>query len=248
MNSHSDDYGTARADFHDAVSELVRMSATIGGSPSKNGRQYWSSVLAAKMTLNAMTLDKIVPRVASAGSEDLWDISSIAALVRVFAESYLLFHWLCVETETTELWDFRITALTIADNRARYRLTQEVEGEPEPSEFTNAQENLAKHLDTIGLFHGLSPQRQKDLRKGAKSPFVQDDVLDRLNLDRGMFRRFYRYLSSFVHTGTVSFFRVEEHGRGNGEFNEYEATMVLGCLHFMIELLQCVVREMRRLH
>lgn len=242
------EYDAVRASFHKAVGELVRLSTTLRGAPSENGRQYWSSVLAAKMALTSMTLDKIVPRHASTQSRDLWDIGSVAALVRVLAENYLIFHWLCVETETEELWKFRITVLTIADNRARYRLAQENESEPEPVEFVKAQAKLAELLTAMAMFQALPQRCQTELLKGTKSPFVQDEVVDCLEINRDTFRKLYRYLSSFVHTGPVSFFRVEEHGRGNGEYNEYEATMVFACLHFMVDLLQAAVRNLNKLH
>lgn len=241
-------YAASRKAFSAAVGKLARRSAHLGGTPSQNGRQYWSSILAAKLVLTALTLDKIVPRTASPGTDDLWDLSSIAALVRVLAENYLLLHWLCVETEDSDLWQFRITAMTLVDNRSRYRLTEEVEGVPEPEVFVTAQRDLADHLAKTQAYQTLPASRQRELLKGAKLPFIHDDVVEQLGLDRENFRRFYRYLSAFVHTGTVSFFRVEEHARCNGEFNAYEAGAVQGCIEFASLLISRTARDLRAIH
>jgi len=241
-------YAASRREFSATVGKLVRRSANLGGTPSRNGRQYWSSILAAKLALTAITLDRIMPRTAAPGTDDLWDLSSIAALVRVVAENYLLLHWLCVETEDADLWQFRITAMTLVDNRSRYRLTEEVEGTPEPDVFVTAQKDLGDHLAKTQAYHALPASQQREVLKGAKLPFIHDDVVEQLGLDHENFRRFYRYLSAFVHTGTVSFFRVEEHARCNGEFNTYEAGAVQSCMEFASLLISRTVRDLRAIH
>ena len=241
-------YAASRDRFSRAVGKLVAMSAYLNGTPSNHGRQYWSSILAAKLTLSAMTLDKIIPKVASPASKDLWDLSSVAALVRVLAENYILLHWLCVETADQDLWLFRFTALTIVDNRSRYRLTEEVEGEPEPEAFASAQQALAEHLSTTQNFQNLTPAQQREVLKGTKMPFIQDEVVERLEIDRDEFRKFYRYLSAFVHTGTVSWIRVEAQGRSNGEFNGYEAGAMQSCMEFAGLLIVRAVKDLRAIH
>jgi hypothetical protein len=242
------DYAASRVRFQRAVEKLVALSAHLNGTPSGHGREYWSSILAAKLTLSAMTLDKIIPKIASPASKDLWDLSSVAALVRVLAENYILLHWLCVETEDQDLWLFRFTALTIVDNRSRYRLTQEVEGQPEPEDFVSAQQALAEHLSATQNFQKLTPSQQKELLKGLKTPFIQDEVVERLEIDRDDFRKFYRYLSAFVHTGTVSWIRVEDQGRCNGEFNAYEAGAIQTCMEFAGQLIVRAVKDLRAIH
>lgn len=241
-------YEEARNEFDRLVGELVAHSVGYAGTPSANGRQYWSSVLLAKVTLTCMTLNSLVPRIASESSREIWDLGSIATLVRGIAENYFLMHWLCVETEDEALWAFRIALLQLVDNRARYRMIDEIEGEPEPEAFLTAQRSHADHLATMGLWNQIEPKRQKELLKGDKLPFIQDDIVDKLEVDRLSFRRLYRYLSSFVHTGTISFFRAEKQGRGNGEYNSYEANSILVCMVFANMVLSALLADMRAIH
>lgn len=241
-------YRDARKRFHVAVRNLVALSANLGGTPSHHGREYWSSILLSKMTLTSMTLDKIIPKVGSAKSTELWDLSSIAVLVRALAENYLLMFWLCIEPEDEQTWQFRITALTIADNRARYRMTAEVEGQSEPMDFVKAQRTLADKLTGNALFQQLNAGAQRDILKGNKAPFIQDDVIECLKIDRANFRSLYRYLSAFVHTGTISFFRMEQHQRGNGEFNDYDALAVIALMEFSILAVEAAIVDVKRLH
>ncbi|MDR6624507.1 DUF5677 domain-containing protein [Caulobacter segnis] len=238
-------YAGSRERFSRSVGKIVALSARMNGTPSGHGRQYWSSILAAKLTLGAMTLDKIIPKIASPASKDLWDLGSVATLVRVLAENYILLHWLCVETEDQDLWLFRFKALSIMDNRSRYRLTQEVEGQPEPEEFVSAQKSMAEHIAVTRNFQALTASQQKEILKGLKTPFIHDDVVERLEIDRDDFRKFYRYLSAFVHTGTVSWIRVEDQGRCNGEFNTYEAGAMQACMEFAGRLIDRAVKDLR---
>lgn len=248
MKERPKGYAEARERFRRAVEKLVTMSVRLNGTPSTHGRQYWSSILAAKLTLSAMTLDRIIPKVASPASKDLWDLSSVAALVRVLAENYILLHWLCVETEDQDLWLFRFTALTIVDNRSRYRLTEEIEGHPEPEAFTSAQQALAERLSATRTFQDLTPSQQREVLKGTKMPFIHDEVVDGLEIDRDEFRKFYRYLSAFVHTGPISWIRIEAQGRSTGEFNTYESGAMQTCMEFAGRLLTRAVKDLRTIH
>jgi hypothetical protein len=250
MTEIAEQYHETRKALHEAVAALVDLSVSLAGSPSEHGRQYWSSILLAKMTLTAMTLDRIVPERCSSNAEDLWDLTAVAALVRVLAENYLLLHWLCVETEDEALWQFRITAMTLVDNRSRYRMTAEVEGETEPADFQSAQQALGETLSAMPLFQALEAGCQKDLLRGNKSPYIHDDVVESLDLDfdRHTFRRLYRYLSAFVHTGTTSFFRMEAHGRGNGEFNDYDASAMTACAGFAHQILRGAASGIERIY
>ena len=155
--------------------------------------------------------------------------------------------WLCVETEDEDEWDFRITALTIADNRSRYRLTQEIEGSEEPEEFKAAQVKLGDRLSGTDRYKRYDPKKQRELLRGTKMPFIQDDVIGRLQMDQPDFRRMYRYLSSFVHTNTISFFRMADHDRGKGEFNTYEAATMSGILMFAAHVIERAIEDVNGL-
>lgn len=248
MSAGLKDYRTSRRLLHAAIEDLVGLSASLNGTPSRHGRDYWSSLLLTKLTLTSMTLDKIVPKTEGKNNKELWDLTSIAALVRILAENYLLLFWLCTKTRDRALWDYRITLLTIADNRSRYRLTAEVEGEPEPDDFLAAQRNLGEQLAQMPLFQVLAPKRQRELLRGDKMPFIQDDVINSLEIDSLSFRRFYRYLSSFVHTGTISFFRMEAQGRGQGESNDYEANAILVAMEFARMVLHAAKLDIEKIH
>lgn len=242
------DYDEARQELERLIGEMIELSATIAGTPSGGYRPYSASVLLTKMTLSCLTIDKLIPKIASPQSDELWDLGSIATLTRTIAENYFLLHWLCVETEDEALFELRISLLRIVDNRARYRMLYEVEGEAEPADFLASQKTHADRLATMELWHQIDPRRQKELLKGKNMPFIHDDVVEKLDLDRKTFRSHYRYLSSFVHTGTISFFRVEQQRRGDGDYNDYERDAILVCMMLLIMIVTATVDDMRKIH
>ena len=229
LNSEQD-YNNVRRVFHDSVEQVVLRSVSLNGTPSVHGRQYWGSILLAKLAVTGMTVDQLAPTLIGKRSKFAWDLSSIATLVRTIAENYLMFYWLCVETENDDLWHFRFALLSVVDNRSRLKLTADMEGSSEPEDFLNAQLRLAMKLRSMPLFQALPEKRQRELLKGDRLPFIQDDVMNALPLDRTTFRKLYRYLSAFVHTGTISFFRNEQNKRGDGERNWYDMVAIGGAL------------------
>lgn len=241
-------YKDARHRFGLEVNKAAGLSTKLNGSRSNHGREFWSSILFAKLVLSALTVNKILPNRPSRSSRELWDLASIATLVRGMAENYLMLYWLCTETENADLWDLRITLLTMCDNRARYRMTAELEGEPEPTDFANAQFNLSQHLWKNSLFTALPENRKKSLIKADKFPFIQDEVISCLVVNKDLFRRYYRYLSSFVHTGTISFFRMQEQRRGGGEFNDYDANAMGGAMELAILALKGATVDVKSIH
>lgn len=240
-------YQDAREAFGQAVNDLVGLSVNNEGTPSRHGREFWAFILVSKLAITSMTLDKIAPKSIEPDSSELWDLSSVSTLARVLVENYLMLVWLCVETEDQDEWAFRITAFTIVDNRSRFRLTKEVEGEEEPDDFKTAQAKLGDRLSGTDRYKGYDPKKQRELLRGNKMPFIQDDVIGSLQMDQPEFRRMYRYLSSFVHSNTISFFRMADHNRGKGEFNTYEVATMSGILMFAAHVIERAIEDVNEL-
>lgn len=241
--SHTEqEYAVSRKRYHKNTNNLVNYSVSINGTKSGHGRQYWSSILLSKMALSAMTINRLIPDPKRRNGQ-LWDLASLATLARGLCENYIMMRWLCFPIDDEQIWKFRIALMTVVDNRSRFRMAVEQEVVPEPEDFKVAQAGIAKSLFEMPLFQSLPDKRKKELLKGDKLPFIQDDVIQSLPIDRESFRRYYRYLSAFVHTGTVSFFRVAEHGRGNGEKNPYEVAAIGGIMDFCSMILEVSILD-----
>ena len=168
-------------------------------------------------------------------------------LARAMAENRLMFVYLCVQPNTNEEWQFRKTVFNIIDNYSRRRMIVDAERDPDQAAYDEAQANLRAQLEAMPIFQTQNEVRRRALLRGDQLPYIQDDLIGWLELERGEFRAFYRYLSSFVHTGTISFYRMAEHGRGNGEENDYDRGMISGILDFAAFILSATSHEMAEL-
>ena len=235
--------------YRSGLSEVIKVAAILSYNISEEkpdtGRQYWSSVLFTKLVISSITLKEICP-VRSKKSH--WDFSSVAGIARSNAELWLFFVWLCIETEEDEEWYYRIRVFRLMDNKARFRLMEETGGDPKEAEFLQRQVEIKQELDLNNIFRSLSDKRKSEIMRGDKNPYIQDDILDRIGQDKKKFRGYYRYLSSFVHTGPVSVFRMQEHNRGNGAENPYDRAAISAAILFSTSILAACTDQMMALH
>lgn len=241
-------YRTAYEDYVVSLDEAVRISVELNGTPSSHGRQYWSSVIFTKLVVSGMSIRRLVPPGTPIRADELWDLASAACLARAFAENVLTLQWLCGDDLGEDVWQFRIIAMQIMDNRARFRMIHEPFGTAEPEDFLRAQASLESKISCTDYFKTLPLKRQAEILKGNKSPFIHDDVLYSLSFDRASFRAFYRYLSAFVHTGTISFWRMSDAGRGDGSDNLYDIQAITAILQFCSELNESAKKIIRGVH
>jgi hypothetical protein len=94
----------------------------------------------------------------------------------------------------------------------------------------------------------LPPSKQKELLKGDKDPFTQDEILERMGEDRAAFRGYYRFLSAHTHTGPISFYRMAEHGRGTGIENRIDKAWTASALSIAGKFLKRASEDMLRIY
>lgn len=239
------DYLQYRSDLAKIIKVSVTLSYNIGGTKSNTGRQYWSSILFTKLVLSSITMKDICPFSSKKGH---WDLATISGIARSNAELWLFFIWLCVDTEDDEEWYYRIRVFWLMDNRARFRLMEETGGDTQEAEFLRRQIEIRQELDHNRIFQSLSDKRKAEIMRGDKNPYIQDDILDRIGEDKKKFRGYYRYLSSFVHSGPISIFRMQEHNRGNGNENPYDRTAISAAILFSTAILAACTDQMMALH
>jgi hypothetical protein len=189
------------------------------------------------MVVTAMSIQVLTPELRPNAH---WDFSAVASITRNLAECYL-FYFLCADNVPLVEKDARIILLNLHDNASRRKLFRELS---EPDDAEAAADNAEVHNDLVRKFKanaylsGLPEKRQKELIRGEKTPFVQDDMVERTNMDKPNFRFLYRLLSNHTHTGPVAFYRMAEHGRGRGFQNRQDTFYIAVALDFASDLLR----------
>lgn len=224
-----------RRDLRPKLNRAKMLSRGCGGIPAKNGRTYWATVLFTRMTVISSSILELVPRDEK---KDTWDGASICALTRNLAECYLWMFFLATDSVSDEEHEARIYMMYAHDNRGRERIMEEALEDANLAEYySRVREQIAGKLNANIFFKALSDKRKKELIRGDKTPFVQDDLLDRMGVDRSYFRVVYRVLSAQTHSSPVAFYDVLTVGGGTGTAHEQEMRHIGSALEFAIQLL-----------
>jgi len=228
-------YNLFRSRFRIQHKRAVQISKGAGGLISKSAREYWASVLFTRFAVTTGSASCLLP---SAEPRAHWDFSAFASIVRNLVECYLLFYWLCVEPVSEEQAEARLVLLDLYDHGARRRL------------FANSQEpdlvqaDLVRRFEENIILTALPEKRKRELLRGDKLPFVQDNIVDAMGDDRTQFRFLYRFLSQHTHTGPIAFYRMSEHDRGRGVESQAEKQYFVIVLDFAIDLVQSASADM----
>jgi Family of unknown function (DUF5677) len=233
------EYKKARRNFAAEVLRARRISRGAGGIRSETVQHYWASVLFTRMVVTAMSVQMLTPELQP---DTHWDFSAVASISRNLAECYLFFYFLCADDVAQVEKDARVILLNLHDNASRKNLFGEL-GEPDDDVEAAAvkaevHDDLVRKFNANAYLSGLPEKRQKELIKGERTPFVQDDMIERTKMDKRNFRFLYRFFSNHTHTGPVAFYRMAEHERGRGFQNFRDTYYTAIALGFASDLMR----------
>lgn len=232
-------YAEARTAFAQAVSRAERVSLGSGGIASPTAQHYWASVLFTRMVVTVKSIQMLVPDWKPRAH---CDFSAIASITRNLAECFLFYFFLCIDDVPQIEQDARIILLNLHDDGSRGRLMGEIDLSEPDEETIKARAEVRDDLETKfkanAYLAALPEKRQRELLRGEKTPFVQDDVIERTSFDKKHFRMLYRLYSAHTHTGPIAFYRMGEHGRGHGFMNPHDAKNIAFALEFATELMR----------
>ena len=225
-------YWQARNELELTMRRAVAVSK--GAANRKAGeRCFWASVLYVRLVVTGKSALVLAPKISvPKGEDEHWDYSSLASLTRNVVECYLLFFWLTVENVTDDERHMRINLTHLRDNETRKRMMADFGHSPEKlSGFDWHRGYLTERIKSQDAFKALDEKRQRELLKADRAPYVQDDLVAKLGLNRSEFRGYYRYISSHTHTDPLSFYRMAERGSGTGVKNPVDMKYMASALN-----------------
>ncbi|MCE7798198.1 DUF5677 domain-containing protein [Sphingobium sufflavum] len=199
-----------RQEFRNIINRGKKVSRGSAGIFVNENRLSYASLLFTKIIVNALTIEKLLP---DCRPKEHWDFSSVASLTRNLAEAYLWYYWLCQDEVDPDVRQGRFILLYCHDHGSRARIFP-----AEAAEYDQAEvmADLTARFDGNAYLRTFDPRQRREALKGHKTPFIQDEVLERMGADKEAFRLGYRFFSQHTHTGPMSFFRMIEHDRGAG--------------------------------
>lgn len=225
------EYLKYRRIFRNAIKRAIRVSRGSGGIFVETNRLAYASILFTRITVLSKTISTLLP---DCKPREHWDCSSVASLARNLAEAYLWYYWLCEDDIDETVRQGRFILMHCHDRGSRIRMFGELG--PAPDDHV-VMDDLISKFDSNSYLRSFGEKARKDALKGYKTPFVQDDIIERMGTDKSAFRFLYRFFSQHTHTGPIAFMRMREHDRGTGVETAHEKRYMILATLFAFEIL-----------
>ncbi|WP_421847325.1 DUF5677 domain-containing protein [Novosphingobium sp.] len=225
------EYLLHRRIFRDAIKRAARVSRGSGGVWVETNRLAYASLLFTRITVLAKSISVLLP---DCKPKEHWDFSSVASLTRNMAEAYLWYYWLCEDDVDEDLRQSRFVLMYCHDHGSRGKMLGEI---IPPADDKIVMDDLVARFDANPYLRRFSDKARREALKGHKTPFVQDDVIERMGVDKVGWRFIYRLFSQHTHTSPVSFMRMIEHDRGTGVETAHEKQYIIIAMQFALGVL-----------
>lgn len=238
-------YRETRKGLLETERRAENISRGAGGIKSETAQHFWASVLFTRLIVTFKSISILTPELKPSAH---FDFSAVASLTRNLAECYLFFFFLCVDDVSQAEKDARIIMLNLHDDGSRSRMLGELKDDAHVEDFEAkrqlVRDDLKAKLEANDYLSQLPEKRKREILKGEKTPFIQDEVIDRTKLDKNDFRFLYRFFSNHTHTGPVSFYRMTEHDRGYGFPNRLDEGYMTLAMSFATEMVGLAIEDM----
>jgi hypothetical protein len=201
--------------FEGIMMFLSLISSKITGRPMSLSHSLASGML-GKICITAMSTQALYR-----GHEDkrlpFLDHSSVAVLCRTIIETSIMY-WYLMEEVSEEEWEFRVHVMKIHDTASRVRLFKRMNADVANNQRA-ALQALRDRLAAMQLFQKRSAQQQQKML-GGELIYVNGmrSVVESMNFDEEYFDSVYNYLSAYVHSTPLSYFRDSDYHDFNQVF------------------------------
>jgi hypothetical protein len=247
MTTAPDEYKDSLVNLTQALIDSVSTSQACSGLPSNGPREYWASVLFARLCGFGISILRLTPESVASPKLAIYDFPSVATLTRSLFECYLTFGYLSNSSLTSEEFSFRLFLTQLHDCHRRPKILAKITGLIEDERFFEQAKVLRRDLEQNAVFKSLPEKlRQKLLRGDTSCHLTQDELLAEKGMDVSSLRGMYEFLSSQVHSFPFAYLYTPHHvNRGTGRPNEVERRYIGSTAKFAASILSNATNEMR---
>lgn len=224
-------YRDIKKQFRESIRRAIRVSRGSGGILVDGNRLAYASVLFTRICVRARSLEILLP---DCKPDAHWDFSSVASLTRNLIEAYFWYFWLCEDEIDEDVRQGRFILLYCHDYGSRGRLWPDPQRDEEQADVLN---DLVQRFDANSFLQTYSPAERREALRGHKTPFIQDEILERMGVPTEQFRVLYRFFSQHTHSGPISFFRSRDLDMGAGAETVQEKRYMIMALTTALDIL-----------
>jgi Family of unknown function (DUF5677) len=131
----------------------------------------------------------------------VWDIASLATLVRSVIDSYYVFFYLTIDECSEDEVDFRYFLWNYHAEKQRIDMLKRMKSEnPIIDQILKNIENLKSNLLSNKFYNSLGTDTKKKIRKGKIGILLTNTELSkRAGIDPDYYKSTFNYLSAYVH-------------------------------------------------
>lgn len=213
--------------FDATLCEAIAVSQAQAGRYTDVNVGYGSRVF-AKICSHGTAMIRAAPlsRWVSSESEN-WDFNCVAGHARAILEGCLLFNNLIKKPGSEDELSARINILHLNDCTRRIELMRDIDGTDQIPGLEGQQRELQTRLEHNKYFQSLPVATKNRCLKGKNLTIeTRDEGLAELGFSKGEFDGIFDLLSQHTHILPLSFYRMENNGRGTGLENNADRSYI----------------------
>ena len=219
-----------------AVCEASAVSSAVGVRQADSNVAYATHIF-ARICAHAQAFMTSVPESRWVKKDyDSWDLSFVAPHTRAILEGDLLFYYLSKATGSEDELRVKVNVMNMNDCVKRISFFEE--GSDDYMGLMEQRRDLTKRLNESDYFNSLPVQTKKLCLNGRTLMIpTRDELLTEMGIDVKGFNVLFDFLSHYTHVLPLSYYRMEENGRGTGCFNETDMNYICLCIMACSEVL-----------
>jgi Family of unknown function (DUF5677) len=194
-------------------------------------REEYGSYIFAKIVAHSIAILKLLPNsklFELPNNFRVWDISSLAVLVRALIDTYNSFYYLIIdEVDETEL-NFRYLIWHLHSENERLRMLRALGSvNPAINEIEKNIEEYKGKLLSNTFYDSLVSREKTQYRKGEVGiSLTNSQISERSGISINYYKSTYKYLSSYTHTYSFSINQIAAFKAGDEESLDLIKTQV----------------------
>lgn len=188
-------------------SEAFELSVRTSGRVDASKKEEIAELIFAKIVLTTRAILKILPnsqQYCDTENKKVWDISSIAILIRGLIESYLVFYYLCIDNISRNEFEFRYKLWIYHSEKEREKMLKTIGSSGE--RLNNLSKNvmiLKENVEKDIFFKKLNKEGKKRAKKYGMD-LTNKQIAIRSGIRENYFKAVYSNLSNYVHVRSFS--------------------------------------------
>ena len=209
MTETTDKYRKAYHECRKLIDAAFRISISIQGKEVESRELEIGSRLFAKIISHTRAILLLAPKGPAgidAPTQELWDISSLAALARSEIDAYYVFFYVAMDEVNPVLKSFRWLVWDYhAESRRLKKLQLIGSTSPAVAEIVTLVNELKAKIMRHEIYLNLEAHEQKKLRDAKEAVLSTNTELSgKARIDEAYYKNVFMFLSSYVHSHPFS--------------------------------------------